>query len=116
MILFLSLFLLSGISMATTYTIDDVYNDISRQLVNRSCGLVTTMAYPDIDSASITVAEGDYITQIQIIGSQFDNSIFTSTYTYWDSLFINTNETDLHNQVVLPMEQVVRCGTIGIIM
>ncbi len=76
--------------MATTYTIDDVYNEFPGSW---GTGLESSdhNGVPYIDSASITV-EGGYIQQIQIIGSQFDNAIFTNTYTYWDSLFINTND------------------------
>jgi hypothetical protein len=89
-ILFLSVFLLSGMSMATTYTIDDVYNEFPG---NWNTGLAGSdhNGVPYIDSASITI-DGGYIKQIQIIGSQFDNSIFDTRYTYWDSLFINTDD------------------------
>lgn len=89
-LLFLTLFLLSGMSMATTYTIDDVYNEFPGSWGSGLEGSDHN-GVPYIDSASITV-DGGYIKQIQINGSQFDNSIFTSTYTYWDSLFINTND------------------------
>jgi hypothetical protein len=88
--LFLSVFLLSGMSMATTYTIDDVYNEFPGDW---GTGLESSdhNGVPHIDSASITV-DGGYIKQIQIIGSEFDNPIFTGINTYWDSLFINTND------------------------
>lgn len=87
-LLFLSVFLLSAMSMATTFTIDDVYNEFP--------GINTTMVgqdhngVPYIESAKITIEAG-FLTKVEIIGSEFENSLF-NTYPYWDSLFINNDD------------------------
>ena len=66
-IFFLSVFLLSGLSMATTYTIDDLYKEFPGSW---GTGLEGSdhNGVPYIDSASITV-DGGFIKQIQIIQS-----------------------------------------------
>ncbi len=87
-LMFLSLFLMAGTSIATTYTFDDNQNFFPGYEFNASRDELGNR--PHIDSMTVDV-EGDYLTSVSI---NFDLSGGVGDRIQFDSLFINSDGTD----------------------
>lgn len=86
-LIFLCMVLLSGASLATTYTISDMYNEFPG--INTPKAGQDHNGVPYIFSAQITIDAG-YIKEIMILGDHFNHGALNPGY--WDSLFINVND------------------------